>query len=142
MTHPDEWDEAEGTNPPPVLHVLLYSDHPQTRESVRTAVGQYAAKGLPITWVEAATHTAVLDRVADGGLDLLILDGEAGKAGGIGLCRQLKDEVFRCPPVLLLLGRPDDRWLAASAEPDAVVTRPIDPLALQETVARLLRVPA
>ncbi len=34
-----------------------------------------------------------------------ILDGEAAKSGGMGLCRQLKHEVFDCPPVLVLTGR-------------------------------------
>ena len=137
----DEWDEAEGTNAPRVLRVLLYSDHPQTRDDVTTGVGRRVAKDLPpVEWVEVATHAAVVSRVEEGGLDLLVLDGEAGKSGGIGLCRQLKDEIFRCPPVLILLGRREDRWLAASADPDAVLARPLDPLELQETVAGLLRV--
>jgi len=139
----DEWDEAEGTNAPPVLRVLLYSDNPQTREAVLTAVGTRAAKDLPtLEWVEVATHAAVVSRVEEGGCDLLVLDGEAGKAGGMGLCRQLKDEVFRCPPILVLIGRQQDRWLASWSEADAVVARPLDPLPLQEAVARLLRVPA
>ena len=73
----DEWDEAEGTNAPPVLRVLLYSDNPQTREAVLTAVGTRAAKDLPtLEWVEVATHAAVVSRVEEGGLDLL----EIGRA--------------------------------------------------------------
>lgn len=136
----DEWDEAEGTGAPRVLHVLLYSDHPQTRDAVTTGVGRRVAKDLPpVEWIEVATHDAVVSRVEEGGLDLLVLDGESGKAGGIGLCRQLKDEIFRCPPVLLLLGRRDDMWLAESADPEAVLVRPLEPIALQETVAGLLR---
>ena len=71
-----------------------------------------------------------------------MLDGEAGKSGGMGLCRQLKDEIFQCPPILVLIGREQDRWLASWSEADAVAARPLDPLLLQETVARLLRVPA
>ena len=39
-----------------------------------------------------------------GGIDLAILDGEA-VPGGMGLCRQLKDEILRCPPILVLIGR-------------------------------------
>ena len=35
----------------------------------------------------------------------LVLDGEAQPAGGMGMCRQLKDEIHRCPPVLVLIGR-------------------------------------
>jgi len=139
----DEWDEAEGTNAPPLRRVLLYSDHPATRDAVITGVGRRAAKDLPpIEWVQVATRAAVVTAVEAGDLDLLVLDGEAGAAGGIGVCRQLKDEIFRCPPVLVLLGRREDRWLAASADPDAVVAAPLDPLELADTVARLLRVTA
>lgn len=139
----DEWDVAEGTDVEPVCRILLYSDHPQAREAVLVGVGNRAAKDLPrIEWVEVATGPVVLSRVESERFDLLVLDGEAGKAGGMGLCRQLKDEVFRCPPVLVLLGRPEDRWLASWSDADAVLARPLDPLELQETVARLLRVPA
>lgn len=138
----DEWDVAEGTGVEPVCRILLYSDHPQTREAVLLGVGNRAAKDLPrIEWVEVATGPVVVSRVESEQFDLLVLDGEAGKAGGMGLCRQLKDEVFRCPPVLVLLGRPEDRWLASWSDADAVITRPLDPLELQETVARMLRVP-
>lgn len=139
----DEWDVAEGTDVEPVCRILLYSDHPETREAVLLGVGSRAAKDLPrIEWVEVATPPVVISRVESEQFDLLVLDGEAGKAGGMGLCRQLKDEVFRCPPVLVLLGRPEDRWLASWSEADAVLARPLDPLELQDTVARLLRVPA
>src|SRR5690554_508972 len=43
----DEWDVAEGTDVEPVCRVLLYSDHPQTREAVLLGVGTRAAKDLP-----------------------------------------------------------------------------------------------
>ena len=111
--HPDEWAEADGVADP-VVRVLLYSDHVQTRDAVRLAVGRRAAKDLPtVEWVEVATHDAVIGAVEAGGLDLLILDGEAGKSGGMGLSRQIKDEVFRAPPILVLIGRRDDAWLAS-----------------------------
>ena len=139
----DQLDEVEGTNAPSVLRVLLYSDNRQTREVVLTAVGTRAAKDLPtLEWIEVATHAAVVSRVEEGGLDLLVLDGEAGKSGGMGLCRQLKDEILQCPPILVLIGREQDRWLASWSEADAVAARTLDQLLLQETVARLLRVPA
>ena len=139
----DEWDVAEGTGVEPVCRILLYSDHPETREAVLLGVGSRAARDLPrIEWVEVATPPVVLSRVAAERFDLLVLDGEAGKAGGMGLCRQLKDEVFRCPPVLVVLGRREDRWLASWSEADAALARPLDPLELADTVAQLLRVAA
>lgn len=139
---PDEWAQADGSAVTPVTRVLLYSDNVQTRDAVMVAVGRRAAKDLPeVEWVQVATHDAVIAAVDEGGLDLLVLDGEAGKSGGMGLCRQIKDEIFRAPPVLVLTGRPEDAWLASWAEADAVVSRPLDPLALQSAVATLLRAP-
>ena len=137
--HDQEWAEAEGVRPPGV-RVLLYSDHDEVRDAVMLAVGRRAAKDLPpLEWVQAATHAAVVSAVEAGGIDLLVLDGEAGKSGGMGLSRQLKDETFRCPPVLLLLGRADDAWLASWSEADAVVHRPFDPMTVRRAVAELLR---
>lgn len=119
--------------------VLLYSDDVDTRAQVRLAVGRRLSRGAPdIEWVEAATHPVVVEAADAGGLDLLILDGEAAKSGGMGLCRQLKHEVYRCPPVLVLVGRPQDAWLASWSLADAVLSHPLDPVELQRVVARLV----
>ena len=76
-----------------------------------------------------------------GGIDLAILDGEAVPAGGMGIAKQLKDEIYRCPPLLVLTGRPQDAWLATWSRADAAVPHPIDPIQLAEAVAGLLRSP-
>lgn len=120
--------------------ILLYSDDVDAREQVRLAVGRRLGRGEPdIEWTEVATAQAVIDAAAAGGLDLLVLDGEADKVGGLGLCRQLKDEIYRCPPVLVLTGRPQDAWLASWSHADGVVSRPLDPVAVQEAVAGIVR---
>jgi hypothetical protein len=67
------------------------------------------------------------------------LDGEATPEGGLGVARQLKDEVFNCPPVLAITGRKEDAWLAAWSKVEASVIHPIDPFTLARTVAELLR---
>ena len=85
-----------------------------------------------------ATQPAVLTAMDRGGIDLAILDGEA-VPGGIGLCRQLKDEVFPCPPIMVLTARRDDAWLATWSRADGVVPHPVDPLRLPDAVAALLR---
>jgi DNA-binding response OmpR family regulator len=69
---------------------------------------------------------------------MTILDGEA-VPGGMGLCRQLKDEILRCPPILVLIGRPDDAWLATWSRADGAVSHPVDPIRLPAAVAALLR---
>jgi DNA-binding response OmpR family regulator len=74
-----------------------------------------------------------------GGVDLAILDGEAVPAGGMGIAKQLKDEIYQCPPVLVLTGRPQDAWLATWSRAEAAVPHPIDPLQLAEAVVGLLR---
>jgi len=123
--------------------ILLYSDHVDTREQVLLAVGRRLGKNQPlIRWVEVATEAAVISAMDGGLFDLLVLDGETGKVGGMGLCRQLKDEVFECPPVLVLTGRPQDAWLASWSYADGVVSRPLDPIEVQRAVADLLLAPA
>ena len=40
------------------------------------------------------------------------------QVGGLGLARQLKNEIFDCPPIIVLTGRPQDSWLAAWSQAD------------------------
>jgi hypothetical protein len=41
--------------------------------------------------------------------------------------------------VLLIIGRPDDGWLATWSRADAVTSHPIDPLGLARELAGLMR---
>ena len=72
-------------------------------------------------------------------VDLFVLDAEAVPEGGMGVARQLKDEVFNCPPVLLITGREQDNWLAAWSKAEATVTHPIDPFNIAAKCAALLK---
>jgi DNA-binding response OmpR family regulator len=120
--------------------VLVYSDDRATREAVRLAVGRRPAADVPLVdVVEVATHAAVLKEMDAGGISVAVLDGEATPSGGLGLARQLKDEIYRCPPLLALIGRPQDAWLATWSRVDAVVAHPVDPMALSRALADLLR---
>ncbi|GAA1682619.1 hypothetical protein ACFTSF_28350 [Kribbella sp. NPDC056951] len=122
------------------LKVLVYSDDRTTRESVRLALGKRPAADLPaLEYVECATEPAVIKTMDKGGIDLAILDGEAVPAGGMGIARQLKDEIFNCPPVLVITGRPQDAWLATWSRAEAAVSHPIDPVRFAEVTADLLR---
>ncbi|GGX53431.1 response regulator transcription factor [Streptomyces minutiscleroticus] len=124
----------------PTATVLVYSDDSTTREQVRLATGRRPAADVPaVEFVECATLPAVLKELERGGVDVCVLDGEAVPAGGMGVCRQIKDEVFDCPPVLLLIGRPQDAWLATWSRADAAVTQPVDPVEFADALAALLR---
>ncbi|MGO1974562.1 MAG: hypothetical protein ACTH2Q_16520 [Propionibacteriaceae bacterium] len=122
------------------LTILLYSDDRTVREQVRVAMGRVVARDLPpVRVVETATAPAVISAMDAGGIDLAILDGETAPTGGMGLCRQLKDEIFNCPPVLLLVAREQDAWLATWSRAEAVIGHPVDPVRLPDAVARVLR---
>lgn len=122
------------------VSVLLYSDDITTRDAVRAAVGRRPAKDVEVErWLECATAAAVVSAVDTQRFDMLILDGEAAKVGGLGLARQLKNEVFDCPPIIVLTGRPQDSWLAAWSMADLAVPHPLDPIALTAAVNTLAR---
>ena len=122
------------------LRILVYSDDVDTRLQVILGLGRRPHPGLPeAEYVEVATEPVVLQQMDAGGIDLAILDGEASPAGGLGIAKQMKDEIYRCPPILVLTGRPQDAWLATWSRADAAVPHPIDPLWLAETVVGLAR---
>jgi DNA-binding response OmpR family regulator len=128
------------TAAPAARKVLVYSDDVNTRAQVMLAVGRRPAADLPpIEYVETATEPATIARLDVGDIDVAVLDGEAAPAGGMGICRQAKDEVYRCPPVLVLIGRPHDGWLATWSRADAVAAHPLDPVVLAEELTALLR---
>lgn len=126
--------------------IIIYSDDSSVRSSIVSALGVRAAKDLPEHELhEFATGSALRAYVDSkniaGGFraDLFILDGEAAQEGGLGIARQLKDEVFNCPPILVITGRKEDKWLAAWSLAEASVVHPIDPFTLAKTAADLLR---
>jgi DNA-binding response OmpR family regulator len=134
---PDSTTDSSGA-----LRILVYSDNAETREQVKRALGTHLHPDLPeLTYVEVATGPMVVRTMDEGGIDLAILDGEATPTGGMGIAKQLKDELDACPPILVLTGRPDDAWLASWSRAEAAVPHPLDPIVLGRTVLGLLRTP-
>lgn len=119
--------------------VLLYSDDQQVRDRMRLAVGPRPAVDLKVEFLEASSYAECLRHVDDYEIDLLLLDGEATPAGGVGIARQIRDEHTEVPPICLVIARAADKWLAAYAEVDATLVHPLDPVTTGQTVARLLR---
>lgn len=129
--------------------IILYSDDSSVRQAIISALGKKVANDLgEHEVIEFATGAALRQYIERNGVDgkfkadLFILDGEAVPEGGMGIARQLKDEVFNCPPVLLITGRPQDSWLAAWSRAEASISHPVDPFTLASTVADLLRTSA
>jgi DNA-binding NtrC family response regulator len=124
----------------PTSTVLVFSHRPEVRESIITAVGRRPAPDLGrVRFLEAAGIAEVLAAADAGEVDLAVLDGESQPTGGMGLSRQLKNEIDDCPPIIVTVRRPDDRWLATWSLADAVLVHPLDPLTAAETVADVLR---
>lgn len=125
--------------------VAIYSDDSSVRAAVKAALGSKLATDLPIETLEFATADALrqyvdqLDAKGQVRADLFILDGEAAPEGGIGVARQLKDEVFNCPPSIVLIARQSDSWLAAWSRAEASLQHPVDAFALAKTATELLR---
>ncbi len=117
--------------------VMLYSDDRTVREQVRLALGKKLA-GRELEIVEIATGPAAITAMDTSTFDLLILDGEAVPYGGMGLGHQFKNEFEPCPPVLLLVARVADAWLATWSQADAIASYPLDPVTLPQTAAKLL----
>jgi DNA-binding response OmpR family regulator len=125
------------------VRVLVYSDNAGTREQVMRALGKRIHPELPeLSYLEVATAPVVIAQLDAGGIDLAILDGEATPVGGMGIAKQLKDEITDCPPILVLTGRADDAWLANWSRAEAAVPHPIDPIRLADAVVGLLRASA
>jgi DNA-binding response OmpR family regulator len=127
------------------ISIAIYSDDSSVRESVRRALGKRLNSDLPENLIhEFATADSLrlfaLGKSNSGKakVDLFILDGEAVPEGGLGVARQLKDEIFNCPPILVLVAREQDAWLAGWSRAEGVVTHPVDPFTLGKTALSLL----
>jgi DNA-binding response OmpR family regulator len=116
---------ADVNSVPQQVTVLVYSNSADVRATVRTAVGRRPAPDVGrIDWV---------------GIDVAIVDGEAQPTGGMGLARQFKYELDDCPPIVVLIARKQDGWLASWSLADAVINTPIDPVESAAVVAEQLR---
>jgi DNA-binding response OmpR family regulator len=122
-----------------VYTVLLYSDDLAVRDRIRMAIGRRPAADLTVEFVDAATWEDCRRLLDDYEIDLMVLDGEAAPAGGLGVARQTKDEYKDPPPTCVVIARAADRWLAAFAQVDATLVHPLDPVTTGQVIAGLLR---
>jgi len=119
--------------------VAVYTRVAAVRDQVRLALGRSPAAGIDdVMYLMADTGAEVIRAVEEGLADLLVLDAEAWPTGGLGLCRELKNSDIHCPPVIVLIARRDDRWLAKWSQADAVLAHPADPGELARIAVTLL----
>ena len=117
--------------------VLVYSHDRNVRADVMDALGDTIG-GVDLEIREAATAPAVFTQLDTKQVDCCILDAEATPLGGMGLAKQIRDEYDFCPPIMLLVAREADSWLAAWSRAEAIHVHPVDPLTLPAQVERLV----
>jgi DNA-binding response OmpR family regulator len=124
---------------PATYTVLLYSDDAAVRDKIRMAIGTRPAADLAVEFTDASTWEECRRLLDKYEIDLMVLDGEAAPAGGLGIARQTKDEYADPPPVCVVIARAADRWLAAFAQVDETLIYPLDPVTTGQTIAGMLR---
>jgi DNA-binding response OmpR family regulator len=121
-----------------VAVVLLASDLAQLRKELRTML-----EGPDIEIVEAASGKEVLSMIADIDVDLAILDLQIGSMGAMAICLDLRHEesygALDHVPVLMLLDRRPDVFLARRSGAEGFVVKPLDPQRVRAAVRELLR---
>jgi CheY-like chemotaxis protein len=122
-----------------VTTILVAAEAEWVRNQVRTA---FVGPGQSV--VEVTRGQAVRKAVAEHDPDLVVLDMQIANMGGIAVAIDLRNEESggRLPhqTILLLLDREADRFLAARADVDAVLVKPVDPGTLRRTAKKLLEI--
>ncbi|MCI7550890.1 MAG: two-component system response regulator, partial [Arcanobacterium sp.] len=77
-------------------------------------------------------------KVRENDFDLLILDAETRRMGGIGLGKRVRDEIDEDMPYIVLIARPQDEWLARVSKPNAILQYPVDGRELSAAVKDIL----
>jgi DNA-binding response OmpR family regulator len=117
--------------------VVAASDAKWVRDHVRTAL---SGPGFEIIDVERGRDVRTV--VGERNPDLVIVDLQIANMGGmaVSLDLRLEESGGRLPhvPILLLLDRQADKFLARRSTVDAMLVKPIDPGTLRRTVKTLL----
>ena len=120
-----------------VPRILLATDADWIHEEVDAAV---AGDDLEVLRVRQGTD--VLPAVRELGPDLVILDLQIGNMGGMAACMDLRldQSVGRLEPVpvLMLLDRDVDAFLASRSDADGWLAKPLDAFRLRKATTALL----
>lgn len=118
--------------------VLVASDAAWVRDHVRAAL---VGPGFEV--IEVARGQDVREAVARAKPDVVVVDLQIGNMGGMAVSIDLRLEEsagrLEHVPILLLLDREADRFLARSSQADAMLVKPVDPGTIRRTVKRLLQ---
>ena len=119
-------------------NVLVVSDLAALRHELRNAL-----EGPNVEVLEASSGPEVFFLLDESDVDLAILDFQIGSMGAMAICLELRnEESFGAQdhvPVLMLLDRRPDVFLARRSGAEGFLVKPLDPQRLRRAVRDLLR---
>lgn len=117
--------------------ILVASDAPSVRRQLTAVIGD-----VDTEVAEVRSGPAAVAAVTDSPPDLLIVDMQMGNMGGMALCLALRlDESYLDVPhvpVLMLLDRRPDVFLARRSGAEGWLVKPLDPIRLRRATRALL----
>ncbi|HEX9342257.1 MAG TPA: hypothetical protein VF995_01400 [Actinomycetota bacterium] len=121
-----------------MTNILLVAATPHARERLLLALERLEATGEEVHFLEAANGNDALAIAEARRPDLVVVEVGVTPYGGFGLTRDIKAMPELSCPVIVVLERLQDEWLARWSGADALVTRPVDPFALAQVATKLL----
>jgi DNA-binding NarL/FixJ family response regulator len=120
-----------------VRTIIVASDAPSVRSGVIAVVGE------PDTEiVEIDEGPGVVEAASEHEPDLVIVDLQMGNMGGMAVCLELRleESYGNLPhvPVLMLLDRRADVFLAKRSDAEGWLVKPLDPIRLRRAARALL----
>jgi CheY-like chemotaxis protein len=120
-----------------VQTILVASDAPTLRREIEAVIS-----GPAVTVRSVTSGPGVIASVTDESPDLLIVDMQMGNMGGMAVCLELRlqesYDALDHIPVLMLLDRRPDVFLARRSGAEGWLVKPIDPMRLRRAVNVLL----
>ena len=120
-----------------MTHVLLATDADWLFDDVDAALG-----GPDMTLSRIHAGADVLGAAVELAPDLILLDLQIGNMGGMAASLAIKEDLdhdgLAATPVMILLDRADDVFLARRSEADGWLVKPTDPIRLRRGVSELL----
>jgi DNA-binding response OmpR family regulator len=117
--------------------VVVASDASWVRDQVKAAL---VSPGFEV--IDVSRGQDVRKAVDEVEPDLVVVDLQIGNMGGmaVSIDLRLEESAGRLPhvPILLLLDRVADKFLARSSRADAILVKPFDPGTLRRTVKNLI----
>jgi len=120
-----------------VARILVASDAPSMRRELASVT-----EGPEVEVVEASSGPGVVRLVLDDPPDLVVVDLQMGNMGGMAVCLELRleESYLDIPhvPVLMLLDRRPDVFLARRSGAEGWLVKPLDPIRVRRATRALL----